>query len=131
MKAAVRIKRARPDSELSIKFKTFGPTPEELQSLASTLRNTRALKEVLGRARSRLLRIDAYLPDEAPKSERPKPPTHFRAVYVDYTNRRSLIVTGLLAKPRSPEVIETATQFRPNEEEFAEAVRLVRASSDF
>jgi hypothetical protein len=98
---------------------------KEVQSIAQAVTKHRAVQAYLGKARYRLLRIDLLDPSEEPKPARPVPPDRFRAVFFDYTNNRSVIATGALAKPRNLEVVESGFQPRPTQEEFDEAVRLL------
>jgi Copper amine oxidase, enzyme domain len=131
MKAASVKRHSKASSALDIKIRPFGPQPEELQALAETVTKHRAVQALLAKTRYRLLRITAVDPDGEAKPARPKPPSHFRAVFYDYTNNRTVLATGALAKPAKLEVTESAAQPRPSEEEFADAVRIVTASSEF
>src|SRR5262245_58232918 len=119
-----RSKTSQHDSSaLNLKFVPLGPTMKEVQSIAQAVTKHRAVQAYLAKARYRLLRIDLLDPSEEPKPARPVPPDRFRAVFFDYTNNRSVIATGALAKPRNLEVVESGFQPRPTQEEFDEAVR--------
>jgi Copper amine oxidase, enzyme domain len=131
MKAASVKRHSKASSALDIKIRPFGPQPEELQALAETVTKHRAVQALLAKTHYRLLRITSVDLDGEAKPARPKPPSHFRAVFYDYTNNRTVLVTGALAKPARLEVTESAAQPRPSEEEFADAVRIVTASSEF
>jgi hypothetical protein len=117
--------------ELSLKIQSFGPTPEQVQALAGTVARHRAIQEYLAKTHHRLLRIDLLDPPEAPKSAKPKVPNRFRATFFDYTNNRTVFATGSLPKPTTLEVTESGLQPRPSEEEFQEAVGIVRKSPEF
>jgi hypothetical protein len=129
--AAARRQRSATAANLGVKIVPFGPTPEEMQALAGTVARHRAVKALLARTRHRLLRIDTVDPDEEVKPARPRPPSGFRAVFYDYTNNRTVIATGALAKPAALAVVESSAQPLPNEEEFADAVRVVTSHPDF
>jgi hypothetical protein len=114
-----------------VKITPFGPKPEEMQALGRAVSQNSAVQALLRRTRHRLLRIDAVYPDEDAKVVRPKPPSRFRAVFFDYTNSRTVLATGSLAKPAILEVTESAIQPRPSDDEFADAVSILMADSEF
>src|SRR5262249_7172888 len=91
----------------------------------------RAVQALLARTRHRLLYLDLLSADEEVKAERPKPPDRFRATFFDYSNNRTILAIGSLAKPASLEVTESALQFPPSHEEFEEAVQALREHADF
>jgi hypothetical protein len=131
MKTAARRKASGADSEkLGIKIQPFGPTPERMQALAATLTRHRAVQKYLAKTRSRLIRVDLLEPVTEPKAAKPKPPDRFRAVFYDYTNNRSILATGSLQRTTRLEVMESALQPRPSDEEFADAVSLVREHAE-
>lgn len=111
--------------QLSLKIRSFGPTQEEVQTLAGTVTRHRAVQEYLAKTRHRLLRIDLLDDPEPAKSARPETPNRFRATFFDYTNNRAVIATGNLSKPATLEVVESGLQPRPSQEEFDEAVSIV------
>ena len=111
--------------EVSIKIASFGPTPESVQALAQSLATHKGVATYLSKARHRLLRLDLVEPVEESKPARPRPPDHFRAVFYDYTNNRSVFVTGRLRDPTKVEITESSFQPRPSPEEFDDAVKIV------
>jgi hypothetical protein len=117
--------------EIGVKITPFGPKPEEMQALAKTVTQHRAVRALLEGTRHRLLRIEAIYLDQEAKLVRPKPPSHFRAIFFDYTNNRTVLATGALAKPVTLEVTESALQPRPSDDEFADAVSTVMANPEF
>jgi hypothetical protein len=76
------------------------------------------------------LRIEVVEPFEDTKPARPKPQNRFRAVFYDYTNNRTVFATGNIAKATTLEVSESAIQPLPNQEEFDEAVSMLREHSE-
>lgn len=129
MKRKPTTKRAKgtgaEGDQLSLKIRSFGPTQEEVQTLAGTVTRHRAVQEYLAKTRHRLLRIDLLDDPEPAKSARPETPNRFRATFFDYTNNRAVIATGNLSKPATLEVVESGLQPRPSQEEFDEAVSIV------
>src|ERR1700756_5204545 len=105
--------RARREDP-SLRIEPFGPTPEQVQSIAQLVTKNRAVQKYLAKTRYRLLRIDLLDSPEDPKPARPKPPDRFRAVFFDYTNNRSVLAAGKLAKPATLEVTESALQPLPS-----------------
>jgi hypothetical protein len=113
-------------SELRIKIEPYGPTPEQVQALAPKITRHRLVQARLARTRHRLLQIDVVDPPADTKSGKPKPPDRFQATFFDYTNNRSVIASGSIARPNALEVTESATHPRPSQEEFDEAVGLLQ-----
>src|SRR5262245_1092260 len=134
MKAATRKKRPVAsrvqEKELHVKVQPFGPRPDQICALASTVTSHRAVQAYLAKTRYRLLRIELVEPFEETKPARPKPQKRFRAVFYDYTNNRTVFATGNIAKPRTLEVTESASQPFPSQEEFDEAVSILRGDPE-
>lgn len=116
---------ATGDGTLSLKSAPFGPTPENVRAITEAVARHKTVKAMLAKTHNRLLRIDFVEPPEEKKPARPRPPDRFQATYYDYTNNRSLLVTGSLAALATLEVSESAAQPLPSREEFDEAVRLL------
>jgi hypothetical protein len=112
--------------KLGIKIQSFGPTPEQVQALARSVTRHRAVQSYLAKTRSRLLRVDLLEPAQETKLAKPKPPDRFRAVFYDYTNNRTVLAIGRVAKLMALEVTESGLQPRPSDEEFEDAVSIVR-----
>jgi Copper amine oxidase, enzyme domain len=121
---------AAGDGALNLKSAPFGPTPDDVRSITQAVARHKAVKAMLARTQNRLLRIDFLDPPEEKKPARPKPPDRFQATYYDYTNNRSVVVTGAVADPTRLEVAESAAQPLPSREEFDEAVRLLTEDSE-
>jgi translation initiation factor IF-1 len=62
---------------------------------------------------------------ELKHSRLPATPSRFRATIYDYTNNRTLLVDGRLARPRKVEITDSASQPLPTREEFEEAVQIL------
>jgi hypothetical protein len=111
--------------KLGIDIKPFGPTSERVQTLAQAVTKHRAVQKLLARTRHRLLRVDLLDASQDPKPARPQAPSRFQAVFFDYTNNRSVLAIGTLAKPALLEVTISSLQPRPSQEEFDEAVSII------
>jgi hypothetical protein len=98
MKRPARTKAAS-EGDIGFKFQSFGPTPEEMATLAQAVMKQKSVQARLARTRNRLLRIDLVEPPEETKPARPKPPTQFRAIIYDYTNNVALHASGDIARP--------------------------------
>lgn len=121
-----RSRASRVDrKEVTLKIEPFGPTPADIEALAPRVMAHRSVQTMLARTRHRLLYIDLLDGEDDAKPDKPRPPERFRATFYDYSNNRTVFATGSLARPSSLEVGESALQFRPSQEEFNEAVRVI------
>jgi hypothetical protein len=109
-----------------LKIQSFGPKPEQVQDLARTVMRHRTIQEHLAKTRHRLLRIDLLDAPEEPKPVRPRSPNRFQATFFDYTNNRTVFARGALAKPTRLDVAESGVQPRPTQEEFQEAISILK-----
>jgi hypothetical protein len=114
---------------LELDVQPWGPTADDVARLSERLLAHSAVRELLGDAEHRL--ISLRLADPERKSESPCPPDRFRATIYDYTNGRTLRVTGDLAtldeaSPGAVEIEDVADEPLPSAEEFAAAVEVVR-----
>jgi hypothetical protein len=57
-------------------------------------------------------------------------PVDFQAIVYDYTNRRTLVASGIVDDPSSVQVTETNRQPRPDENELAEAIEILKRDTD-
>ena len=130
MAAGAEKKRLSPsdtnNGALAVRITAFGPKPAQLEALAKIVMKHREIQKHLAKARHRLLSLDVLDPLDDPKPIRPRPPQHFRAVIYDYSNNRSVIATGRLSTPSRLEVTTSSQQPLPSQEEFDEAVNVLR-----
>ena len=124
-KRSARVSRVGT-KEVSLKIEPFGPTPAEIEVLAQRIIKHKAVQTMLSKTRHRLLYIDLLDSEDGAKLDRPKPSERFLATFYDYTNNRTVLATGQLARPNSLELSESGLQFRPSQEEFDEAVQTLR-----
>jgi len=111
-----------PD-EVSIKISPFGRDPAALEQVGATVLRHPRVREHLDGAEHRLLSFE--LVESERKTARPVAPRNYRATIFDYTNNRSLLVTGSLDNLEAVEVEERGIQPLPTPEEFNAAVSLL------
>jgi hypothetical protein len=113
-------------SEISVKITPFGPTQAALDEIAHDLLRLTEVKKHLQKTRHRLLSIAVVETEvELKQSRLPPTPSRFRATIYDYTNNRTVLVAGRLARPRQVEITDSASQALPTREEFEEAVQIL------
>jgi hypothetical protein len=109
--------------ELRVEAEPFGPDQRQLESLSRELVEQAAVREFLSEANHRLLSMDVY--SSAGKTKEPVLPDTFSATFYDYTNNRSVVVTGPLEDPKRATVAESSLQPLPNPEELAAAMEII------
>jgi hypothetical protein len=113
-------------SRLSVKITPFGPSQARLDEIGHNLLRITEVRNQLQKSRHRLLSIVPVDNETEVKSNRPPaPPERFRATIYDYTNNRTILVDGRLARPRQVEITESASQPLPTREEYEEAVKIL------
>jgi hypothetical protein len=116
--------------ELRVDIEPFGDerlSPERVSEWV--LQNPR-VRDLLRGAEHRLIGVQPFDP-RGQKDERPEQADGFRATVYDYTNDRTVIVTGSLAAPQDLQVEEFGIQPLPSQEEFDLAVRLLAENPDW
>jgi len=120
-----------PADDLSISLKPFGPSPADLDAIGARALKNPAVRKSLGRARHRLLSVEAVDAPESDKTSKPPAaPKSFRATIYDYTNDRTLHVEGSLATPNRVTITESAVQPPVSNDEWTEATETVRRHPD-
>lgn len=112
-------------AEVEVEFEQFGPGVEELEEAIRALREHPEVLRYLEGTRNRLLSF-AFLEVDDPEKARALPPNAYRATFYDYTNNRAVLADGFLEARERVEVGEWGLQPLPNEEEFEEALEIVR-----
>lgn len=116
----------------TVDVRPFGPSPEQLDRLRTTLLRERSVRRLAGTGQFRVLSVEAVDPnEETGQKGRPQPPTHYRAMIYDRENARTLIAYGRLDKPSDVRLAESAVQPPVTYHEFIEAVAQVQASPAF
>ena len=126
--AATRSTRGKSDSAIQVTVKPFGPSAEALAAIGTQVMDLASVRQLLGRAKGRLLYVEALDDDESgEKRAKPRPPTRFRATIRDDAAHRTLLVEGGLDDPGRVSVVESAVPPPPSDGEFAAAVKLLRS----
>ncbi|MBV8858935.1 MAG: hypothetical protein JOZ02_18530 [Acidobacteria bacterium] len=130
--ATKRASSSLRDDELKLKFEPRGPEQPALEELGRAVLQAPAVREQLGRARTRLLSLEVVDDDPETKSARPpQAPERFRATIYDYTNNRTVRAEGRLDSPKRLAVEVSGDQPLPTNEEFEEAVRVITGGETF
>ncbi len=112
---------------LAVRLQAFGPGPEQVRAAGEAAAQSATVRRLLGRARWRLLTTTLLEPPEEEKGRAPrKPSDRFLTTIYDYTNNRTLAVTGSLASRNRLGVEVSGAQPWPTHEEFLAAVQIVR-----
>ena len=127
--AATRSTRGKSDSAVQVTVKPFGPTAEALAAIGAKVMALAGVRLLLGRAKGRLLYVEALDDESGEKPGKPRPPTRFRATIRDDAAHRTLLVDGELDDPGRASVVESALPPPPSDAEFAAAVKLAPADN--
>ena len=125
--AATRSTRGKSDSAVQVTVKPFGPTAEALAAIGAQVMALAGVLQLLGRAKGRLLYVEALDDESGEKPGKPRPPTRFRATIRDDAAHRTLLVDGELDDPGRATVVKSALPPPPSDAEFAAAVKLLRS----
>jgi hypothetical protein len=120
-------------SDVQIDIETLGPEPETIEEIARAAVEHPSSREYLSETRNRLLGVELLRPGHTVerKADGPVLPDRYRAAVYDYTNNRVVLTTGRLDGTQEPiEVSEAGYQPLPNDEEFDEAVEILREDHD-
>ncbi|MGI8638722.1 MAG: hypothetical protein ACR2MG_02050 [Pyrinomonadaceae bacterium] len=119
----------RAQAPVAIKVVPWGPSQELVDAAKLRVERSKAVQSELGGTKYRLLEF-SYLENES-KSQTKQPPTRFRVVFYDYTNDRTIAAVGDFAGVEAITIHEEFYQPLPNDEEFAEAVRVLKQTEGF
>lgn len=122
-------KRSRRQVQLKITANAWGPSQADVDAAKSRVLSSAALRTWVDGTKYRFIGFEFVEREE--KSGKALPPTHFRTVYYDYTNDRTLVATGDFAAKEPIIVREGAFQPVASPEEFDEAVAILRADPAF
>ena len=117
---------AKPSEELKLEILPSGLNQETINRISTFARGHDSVKKFLDGTRNRLLWFDIIDTDKEFDNE--VSPTHFRITFYDYSNNRTIFVKGSVEqdKPKILDIEESNIQPLPNEEEFEEALNIVR-----
>ncbi|HEX8734136.1 MAG TPA: hypothetical protein VF721_02360 [Pyrinomonadaceae bacterium] len=122
-------KPKRASQSVNIKITPWGPAQEAVDAAVQRVERSSEVQSLLKGAKYRLLEF-SYLETED-KSRPAQPPTRFRAVFYDYTNDRSIVAESDFAAQTPVIAREAYYNPTPSDEEFGEAVSIVRTDKRF
>lgn len=124
---AADFKKAREkksQAPLRVKIAAWGHTQEIIETAKKRVENSRDVQNILGKTKYRLLEF-GYVENES-KTQVTQIPTHFRAVFYDYTNDKTFVAINDFAGQEAIKISEEFYQPLPSDAEFAEAVQILR-----
>src|SRR5215831_19374310 len=102
---------AKFDDLLRVEIEPFGPTARQLAKIGKSLLRHKAVRNMVGRGKHRLLSVEAVdQASEGRKTAKPREPDRFRATIHDYAAARTLLVDGRLDDPSEVAITESGTQ---------------------
>lgn len=122
-------KSSKRQARLTVKAVPWGPTQADVDAARARIESSSALRTSVSGSQYRYISFE-FVETEV-KSGPSRPPTHFRAIYYDYTNDRTLVAEGDFAAKESIVVREAAFQPIASPEEFAAAVEIIRRDPTF
>ncbi len=125
-----KTKRSRKAQEsVKIKVSAWGPTQTDVQAAMLRVEKSRAVQNVLGNAKYRLISFD-YIESENKKSKSAQPPTDFRIVFYDYTNDRTFVAESDFAGAKVIKVREENFQPGVGAQELLDAFQVVKNDAE-
>ena len=122
-------KRSKKQSALRITAKSWGPQQADIESAKARVAASTSLRSMVDGTKHS--RVSFEFIERESKSGGSLPPTHFRVIYYDYTNDRTLVAVGDFAGRETISVTEEAFQPIASPEEFQEAVDVLRGDAAF
>lgn len=119
----------RKETQLTIVARPWGASQSDVDAAINRVESSSALRSMVGGAKYGRISFESI--DREDKSGPSQPPTHFRVVFYDYTNDRTLVAVGDFAGTEPITVREEAFQPIASPEEFNEAVEILRADAVF
>jgi hypothetical protein len=127
--ASGNTKKKKKREPATIKIVPVGPSQEESDRVAATITQSPQVQRYLQGKRSRLLSFELIEPDV--KDNKITPQRRFNAVFYDYTSNRTIVANGNFNNPSEIVVSESNEQPLPNDEEYEEAVRILKNDAYF
>ncbi|HEX8180392.1 MAG TPA: hypothetical protein VF525_12670 [Pyrinomonadaceae bacterium] len=121
---------AQRGEPLTVQVAPWGPTEEQIETISQRLARRGPLLKLLRTARSRMLSFELLNPDDK-SSATPTPPERYRATFYDYTNNRTVYVEGSFNDPATLNVSVSDYQPLPSNEEFKDAVKILKTDARF
>ena len=121
--------KKRSNEPVQIKVVPWGQNQSAVEAAKLRAERSKAAQSLLSGTRYRLMQFN-YIENEN-KNEPTQIPTRFQAVFYDYTNDRTISAQGDFAGNEEITAREEFYQPTPNDEEFAEAVKVLQKDKDF
>lgn len=102
--------RKRASEKFDITATAWGPTERDVTAAKNRVEKSPAVQSVLGKVKHRM--IDFQIIERTDSGKNSLVPTHYRAIYYDYTNDRSFIAESDFAGRQAINISET--DFEPN-----------------
>jgi len=118
----------RAQEKIQIRVVASGLNNKTIEAAKLRVEQSAAVQNMLKGTKYRLLEFN-YIENES-KSQLTQNPTHFRAVFYDYTNERTVVAEGDFAGKEAISIREDSYQPVPNDEEFEEAVRILQQDAN-
>ena len=123
---------ALKSGEIEILVEPFGPTDQLVQKIIVAIQKHKRVLAELRDSKFRILGVS--FPESTKKQKGPvvfKVSSQFEAIVYDYTNNRTLVISGIASSPTRWAIIESSRQPPPTREEFEEAIAILRDSGEF
>ena len=120
----------RAQEKVEIKVQAWGPAQAEIDAAKLRVTRSPAVQKVLAGTKYRIFAFE-YIENDVDKSKPSTAPTRFRVIFYDYTNDRTIVAEGDFAAKEAIVIREESAQPNANDEEFEEAVRIVRSDARF
>jgi hypothetical protein len=114
---------------VQLKVIPYGPTQADIDAASLAVSRHADVQKFLRGTTNRLLSVELLDPEN--KGQQNLPPTRFRAIFYDYTNKRVITAEGEFKNLNTLQVSESFYQPMPSEEEFDAAVRTLKDSQQF
>ena len=121
--------KKRSSEPVQIKVVAWGQNQAAIEAAKLRVEQSKAVQSLLNGTRYRLMEFN-YIENEN-KNEPTQIPTRFQAVFYDYTNDRTIAAEGDFAGTKEIIAREEFYQPTPNDEEFAEAVKVLQKDKNF
>lgn len=117
---------ANPSDELKLEISPSGLDQGTINRISTFAMGHKSVKKYLDGTRNRLLWFE--LIDTEKDLDGEKSPARFQITFYDYSNNRTIFVKGSVErdKPKIVDIEESNIQPLPNEEEFEEALNILR-----
>ncbi len=120
----------KTQSEVQIKIVPVGRSQEDVDRATLQVERSKIVQAELNGSKYRLLSFE-FVENEDKTSVKQQMPTSYNAVFYDYTKNRTLVAQGKFDEAGQITIREEAYQPTPNDEEFEEAVRILKRDNNF